>query len=242
MRYDYIGIMKTRPLIICILLSIAFTNIVCAQLVVKCAGRTYFIPDFRDTAVGKNFTEEQFEKLNILKPIQDSEYDIELRGYYEVVTPFMGSVVIIKANSKKLVAESYYYRIQRDVGDAVPPVGFSVTRWANRNLYYSMKAFIPSDTLFQSLIQNRLFSLPDSHTLIQALKKEQINVEPTRAMDPYYMKFELKVNQRYRSFFCDPFAYWTNKNIKELLPEKNLFDAFNNLYIKSGQELNHLFP
>ncbi len=64
----------------------------------------------------------------------------------------------------------------------------------------------------------------------------------SNALDPYYMQFELKVKNHYRSFNCDPFMYYSNKDIKEFLPEKLLYDQFNELYEKSGQEKNHLFP
>ena len=78
--------------------------------------------------------------------------------------------------------------------------------------------------------------------MIDSLSKKNIKLLKSSALDPYYMQFELKVKNQYRSFDCDPDLYYTNPTIKELLPEKLLFDQFDQLYKKSGQERNHLFP
>lgn len=233
--------MKTKCLVAVILILHLF-NHSSAQLKVKCAGKKYLIPEFRQDSTKKSFTEIQFEKLNILTPIQNSNYEIELRGYYEVVNPFMGSVVIVKGNSKMIFAEVYYYHVQRDMADTIPPKDSKIVRWAKRNVYYSIKRLALSDTLLTRLIKNRLFSQADVHVLSDSLKKKNVTVERSRAMDPYAMKFELKVNHLYRSFYCDPFVWSANKSIDVLIPEKTLFDLFNNLYKKSGQNLNHLFP
>lgn len=191
------------------------------QIVLKCAGKTYTIPAFKAgyTKIG----DERFEQFKILPPIHQSQFDIELRGYYRTSNPLIGSVVVVKGNTEKLLVEAYFYKYQ----------------WG---IVSSVKTFQPADSLLNSLIKANLFTLNDIHVITDSLLKSNIVVKRNNAFDPYSMQFELKVNDQYRSFNCDPFVYYANEKIKDLLPEKLLYDQFNKLYILSGQEKNHLFP
>lgn len=196
-------------------------NLTLGQIVLKCAGKTYTIPAFKAgyTKIG----DERFEQFKVLPPIHKSKFDIELRGYYHTSNPFIGSVVVVKGNREKLFVEAYFYKYIRVITSSV-------------------KTFKPADTLLTSLIKANLFTLSDINVLSDSLSKNNIEVKKNNSLDPYYMQFELKVKDHYRSFNCDPSIYYDNPNINELLSEKLLYDQFNNLYILSGQEKNHLFP
>jgi hypothetical protein len=234
--------MKAKNAAAFIFIVLSINSFLYAQVAFNCDGKSYSIPYFRQDSTGRSTAELTFEKLNILSSIKNSASDIELRGYYNVVSLSSGSVIVIKGNSKRLTADACYYRLQLNKADTIPPKDYKTTRWLNRNLYYSVKSITAPYTLLQALIDNKLFSLPEVDFITDSLKKNGVKVERTRAMDPYSMKFELKVNQMYRSFNCDPFLWAANKGIKELQPEIALFQLFDNLYIKSGQNLNHLFP
>jgi hypothetical protein len=221
---------------------IVFQHSSYGQMTFKCAGKSYIIPYFKSYTIQKYYTENRFEELKILEPIEKSVFPIELRAYYMVVNASIGSAVIIKGDSNKIVAEAYYYRIQWDSTNSIQPKGFKTTWLHNRKVYYTVKSVSPSDTLLTALIRYKLFTQPEIDLVIRSLKQKNINVAETNAMDPYHLKFELKAGNQYRSYICDSFRWYANKDIHELRPEKLLFDVFNQLYIDSGQELNHLFP
>lgn len=211
-----------------------------AQLKVKCAGKNYNIPVFKQNTV--NASVNDFENYGIFLPILQSKYDLELRAFYKTSNPFIGSAVVIKGNKEKLIAETYFYKIQGALSKLTPASDFKVINRGNLLVFYSVKSTRPADTLLNSLIKNKLFTLPNIKDMTDSLLKNNIKLLKSGALDPYYMQFELKVKNQYRSFGCDPSMYYTNPNVKELLPEKLLFDQFDQLYKASGQERNHLFP
>ncbi len=225
-----------------ILYCIIFFNsyLTSAQVIVKCAGKKYIIPAFKQNTV--NASGGDFENFGILSPILQSQYDIELRGFYKTSNPFIGSAVVIKGNKEKLIAEAYFFKIQGGLTKTTLASDFKVINKGNLLVFYNVKSVRPADTLLNSLIKNKLFTLPDVKNLTDSLLKNNIKLLKSGEMDPYHMQFELKVKNQYRSFGCDPSLYYTNPNVKELLPEKLLFDQFDQLYKASGQERNHLFP
>ena len=225
-----------------ILCFIFFLNsyLTSAQLRVKCAGKNYYIPVFKQNII--NTGGGDFENYGILSPIIESKYDIELRAFYKTSNPFIGSAVIIKGNKEKLIAEAYFYKIQGALSKPTAANDFKIINRGNLLIFYSVKSVQPTATLLNSLIKNKLFDLPNIKDLTDSLSKNNINLIKSRAMDPYHIQFELKVKNQYRSFDCDPSIYYDNLNVKELLPEKLLFDQFDQLYKASGQEKNHLFP
>lgn len=233
--------MKTNNYSI-ILCFIFFFNsyLTSAQVLVKCAGKNYNIPAFKQNIVDNSGGD--FEDFGILSPILQSKYDIELRGFYKTANPFIGSAVVIKGNEEKLIVETYFFKIQGALAKLVPANNFKVITKGNLLVFYNVKSVRPPDTLLNSLIKNKLFTLPNIKGMTDSLLKNNIKLLKSGAMDPYYMQFELKVKNQYRSFDCDPSLYYTNPNVKELLPEKLLFNQFDQLYKASGQERNHLFP
>lgn len=225
-----------------VLYCIIFLNsyLTSAQVLVKCAGKNYNIPAFKQNTV--NASGGDFEDFGILSPILQSEYDIELRGFYKTSNPFIGSAVVIKGNEEKLIVETYFFKIQGALAKMVPANNFKVITKGNLLVFYNVKSVQPTDTLLNSLIKNKLFTLSNVKILTDSLLKNNIKLLKDSVLDPYSMQFELKVKNQYRSFDCDPFVYYANPNVKELLPEKLLFDQFDQLYKASGQERNHLFP
>ena len=154
----------------------------------------------------------------------------------------MASFITVKGNDKELVAESRHYLLQQDKTDTIAPTGYRTLRWLNRNLYLSVRTIPLSSDFIDSLIHYKLFSRPDAGFLIDSLKKANVRIERVNAFDPYMMRFEVKVNNQFRSFYCAPLEWAANKNIAELASERALFKLFDNLYIKTGQTGNHLFP
>lgn len=229
-----------RHFIILCFVFLVQTCLTSAQLLVKCAGKNYNIPAFKQSTV--NASGGDFENFGILSPILQSQYDLELRGFYKTSNPFIGSAVVIKGNEEKLIVETYFYKIPGALAKMVPANNFKVIAKGNLLIFYNVKSIQPADTLLNSLIKNKLFTLPNIKNLTNSLLKNNIKLLKSGAMDPYYMQFELKVKNQYRSFDCDPSLYYTNPNVKELLSEKLLFDQFDQLYKISGQERNHLFP
>ncbi|WP_179414170.1 hypothetical protein HDF19_16495 [Mucilaginibacter sp. E4BP6] len=213
-----------------------------AQITFKCADVKYTIPEFKEDAVEKYIWETQFEDLGILQPIQLSKYDIELRCYYDVVSIGRGSAIIIKGDERKIWAEAYFYRIQKDQSDSIPPEGFKSIKYWKRNLYYSVKNISVPDTLLRSLIKHKLFNRQDIIALRDSLKNQGIKIEPSRELDSYSVTYTLKVKNHIRRFNSDPSLFYANSNIKEFSYDVLLFNDFNNLYNSSGQERNHLFP
>lgn len=212
-----------------------------AQIIIRCAGESYSIPSFNDDSVKKQ--DRNFEKFQILPPINQSKYDIELRGYYITSNPLISSVVVIKGNEEKIIAEAYFYKSSFGINfRTITSSKINTVRSGDQLVHAIVKSVQPTDTLLRYLISNRLFSLMDIKYILKSLTKRGIKITKNDVLDPYYMQFELKVKNHYRSFNCDPFMYYSNKNIKDLLPEKLLYDQFNQLYEKSGQEKNHLFP
>lgn len=211
-----------------------------AQLLVKCAGKNYTIPVFKQNTV--NAGGNDFENYGILSPILQSKYDVELRAFYKTSNPSIGSAVIIKGNKEKLIAETYFYKIQGALSKPTLTGDFKIINKDNLLVSYYVKSIQPTANLLDSLIKNKLFDLPNIKDLTDSLLKNNIKLLKSGALDPYHMQFELKVKNQYRSFDCDPFVYYANPNVKELLPEKLLFDQFDQLYKTSGQERNHLFP
>lgn len=234
--------MNTKNLAVILLLTALSSATVFSQVKFVCAGKNFVIPAFRIDSIKNSFVINQFEKLKILDPIRNSKFEIELRGYYQVSTPSAGSVIIIKGNHNKLFAETYYYRFQKNNLDTLAPKGFKTTFWGKRKVYFSVKNIPLSRSILSQLIKKRLFELPDAKKLRDSLSINGIKIARTQAFDPYYMVFTLKVLNNYRSFYCDPFMAAANKDIKELIPEKLLFEQFDKIYNQSGQERNHLFP
>lgn len=212
-----------------------------AQITVRCAGESYSIPSFSNDSV--KIQDRNLEKFQILLPINQSKNDIELRGYYITSNPLISSVVVIRGNEEKLTAEAYFYKSSFGMNfKTVTSSRGNTIRSGNQLVHAITKSVQPTDTLLRYLISNKLFSLKDIKYISDSLTKRGVKLTKNSALDPYYMQFELKVKNHYRSFNCDPFMYYSNKNIIELLPEKLLYDQFNQLYEKSGQEKNHLFP
>jgi len=219
-----------------------FSVSVNAQITFKCAGVNYTIPEFKEDAVQKYIWEQQFEDLGILQPIQLSKYDIELRCYYVVTAPAIGSAIIIKGDAHKIFAEAYYYCYQRGTADSIPPKGFKSIKHGKRNIYYSVKEVSVPDTLLKALINHQLFNRKDMMQLEDSLKKQGIKIERSRAMDPFSLTYTVKVKNHIRRFDSLPDHFYANPNIKEFSYDVLLFNDFNNLYNSSGQERNHLFP
>jgi hypothetical protein len=234
--------MKTHNLVAIIFFIVFYKTSAYAQVKFECAGKAFVIPVFRTDTIKKSFSMDQFEKLKILAPIGDSKFKIELRGYYEVVNPLSASVVVIKGNRDTLFAEIYYYRFQRKITDTVAPAGFKTILSGKKRVYFSVKNLSLSKSVISQLIKSKLFELPDAILLRDSLSNAGIKIARSMAFDQYDMSFQLKVLNNYRSFYCHPFMAYANPKIKQLVPEKRLFETFDKIYNQSGQEPNHLYP
>ncbi len=169
----------------------------------------------------KNSEKDYFEQLGLLQPIQNSLYDVEIRLYHS--SPFFsGNVIVVKGNSKKLIAESYsfsktkqkkLYRMKKNNG--LP-------------FYYIHRKLSVPDTLFTSLIKNKIFNY-DPVAVRDSLKKVGKETRVKEIMDYSNPSFLIKVKNNYYHFSCDVYASEVNKGLTEVAPESILTNTFYSL-------------
>jgi hypothetical protein len=168
----------------------------------------------------KSHYKDIFEQLELLEPIQNSLYDIEVRLYNS--SPFFsGNVIVLKGNSKKLIAEYYEYGQSK----AVPTKSYKMKKLGNMTFYYLKQSLSVSDTLLTSLIKNKLFNY-DPIALRDSLKKAGKETRAKTFLDSSPPSFFIKVKNDYHLISCDPYALEENKGTIEIAPETLLTHTF----------------
>ena len=217
--------MKNKLLFVLFFFSFYTTN---AQVTFTCAAKNYTIPEFKDDSLEKNIWEQQFEKLGILRSIRSSNWDVELRCYYDLPS-LSGSAIVVKGNENKIFAEIYRYRVQNGDRDSVPPKGYNTIRKGGKNIYYSVKIVSVPDTLLKSLIEEKLFSCPDITFVLDSLNKNGTKLQPSNTLDAYTVTFLVKVKSHIRRFSSTPFLSYANPLRKDLARYTQLFNSFDQL-------------
>jgi hypothetical protein len=171
----------------------------------------------------KSRNKDIFEQLELLEPIQNSLYDIEVRLVNS--SPFFSSnVIVLKGNSKKLIAEYYEYGQHK----AIPGKAYKMKKLSNMTFYYLKQSLSIPDTLLASLIKNKLFNY-DPIAVRDSLKKAGRETSARTYLDGSPPSFYIKVKNDYHFISCDPYALEENKGTIEVAPETLLTHTFYNL-------------
>jgi|GEM_PF-2785174 hypothetical protein len=185
-----------------------------AQINIKCAGKNYYIPEFKDWPVKPKYT-PMFEMLNVLTPITESKYDIEIRANYYTLSLNSGMTITIKGNAQELIVQTMRYNYAGNIADSLKPKGTKIAKQGNLKYFYSVKSITAPDTLLTSLIKNHLFNF-DEKAIKDNLAKAKTEIYDRNVLDGYSIGFEVKAKDHYRAFGISPDRY--PLNIKELKP------------------------
>ncbi|MBB5439264.1 hypothetical protein HDC92_002951 [Pedobacter sp. AK017] len=213
-----------------------------SQYKVDCGNIELTIPEFKSDAT---YRKRFLVNMHVLKPIDQSDANLELRFYYGEITPI--KTIVIKCIKDSVYAAKYTALITPGKKQ-LPTEGTNYKSLGyidsiNKSAIYKIEKYKPIPEIswqrFLSLmiLDNHLFELPDQ----KELDKNEYLIPTTNEnrVYPYsYIGFELYVNGRFRSF--DQWkvsAYKNTNNLPVITYYKNITSLLNKLIAYNGKEI-----
>jgi hypothetical protein len=194
-----------------------------AQISAKLAGYLYSVSNFNHDTISHSPP-----KSDILIPIRQSNYDLEIRCTIKsVLESSKVRIVVIKGNRDSLFVEGYYVDYDGEAFLKANPG----SDWKAPHFYGIISRSSMLDTVLKELIVNGIFSMPDDRYLRKALKdKHKFNETLIHLDGPPFYKIEIKFFNNYHSYYTSEIPEATDPNDDKLTKGRALRSILSKLY------------